>query len=41
MEERSRKTVWMSGGCHNWYLNERGETTNTWPGAWLDTRDAP
>ena len=21
MAERSRDTVWMAGGCHNWYLN--------------------
>jgi cation diffusion facilitator CzcD-associated flavoprotein CzcO len=38
MEERSRDTVWMSGGCHNWYLNERGENTNNWPGPWLEFR---
>ncbi len=38
MEERSRGTVWLSGGCHNWYLNERGENTNNWPGAWLEFR---
>jgi cation diffusion facilitator CzcD-associated flavoprotein CzcO len=36
MAERSRGTVWMAGGCHNWYLNERGENTNNWPGAWLE-----
>lgn len=36
MEERSRDTVWRTGGCHNWYVNERGENTNNWPGAWLE-----
>jgi cation diffusion facilitator CzcD-associated flavoprotein CzcO len=36
MEERSRDTVWTTGGCHNWYVNERGENTNNWPGAWLE-----
>ena len=38
MEQRSADTVWMSGGCHNWYLNGRGENTNNWPGAWLEYR---
>ncbi len=38
MEERSRDTVWMSGGCANWYLNAKGQNTNNWPGAWLEYR---
>jgi cation diffusion facilitator CzcD-associated flavoprotein CzcO len=38
MEERSENTVWKSGGCHNWYLNEKGQNTNNWPGAWLEYR---
>jgi cation diffusion facilitator CzcD-associated flavoprotein CzcO len=38
MAERSRETVWTTGGCHNWYVNERGENTNNWPGAWLEFR---
>jgi cation diffusion facilitator CzcD-associated flavoprotein CzcO len=38
MAERSRGTVWMTGGCHNWYLNQQGENTNNWPGAWLEFR---
>jgi cation diffusion facilitator CzcD-associated flavoprotein CzcO len=36
MAARSAETVWMAGGCHNWYLNEAGENTNNWPGAWLE-----
>lgn len=36
--ERSRRTVWVSGGCANWYLNEKGENTNNWPGPWLEYR---
>jgi cation diffusion facilitator CzcD-associated flavoprotein CzcO len=36
--ERSRRTVWMTGGCHNWYVNEAGENTNNWPGPWLEYR---
>ncbi len=38
MAKRSRDTVWMAGGCTNWYLNDRGENTNNWPGAWLEFR---
>ena len=38
MERRSRDTVWTSGGCNNWYLNEKGENTNNWPGPWLEYR---
>jgi cation diffusion facilitator CzcD-associated flavoprotein CzcO len=38
MAERSARTVWMSGGCTNWYLNDAGENTNNWPGPWLEYR---
>jgi cation diffusion facilitator CzcD-associated flavoprotein CzcO len=36
--ERSRRTVWMTGGCHNWYVTDAGENTNNWPGPWLEYR---
>jgi cation diffusion facilitator CzcD-associated flavoprotein CzcO len=36
--ERSRRTVWMTGGCHNWYLTDAGDNTNNWPGPWLEYR---
>jgi cation diffusion facilitator CzcD-associated flavoprotein CzcO len=38
MEERSAKTVWMSGGCTNWYVTADGVNTNNWPGPWLEYR---
>jgi hypothetical protein len=38
MATRSEHTVWTTGGCHNWYLNSRGENTNNWPGPWLEYR---
>jgi cation diffusion facilitator CzcD-associated flavoprotein CzcO len=38
MARRSEHTVWTTGGCHNWYVNSRGENTNNWPGAWLEYR---
>lgn len=34
-EEIQRKmegTVWTSGGCASWYLDERGRNTTLWPG---------
>ena len=36
--ERSRPTVWITGGCASWYLNDAGENTNNWPGPWLEYR---
>lgn len=38
MDDRSKKTVWVNGGCGSWYLNEKGQNTNNWPGAWLEYR---
>jgi hypothetical protein len=25
-------TVWMTGGCASWYLDDRGHNTTLWPG---------
>jgi cation diffusion facilitator CzcD-associated flavoprotein CzcO len=38
MAERSKPTVWVTGGCESWYLNENGVNTNNWPGPWLEFR---
>ncbi|MGI9020214.1 MAG: flavin-containing monooxygenase [Solirubrobacterales bacterium] len=38
LEERSRDTAWLAGGCTNWYINEAGVNTNNWPGPWLEFR---
>jgi cation diffusion facilitator CzcD-associated flavoprotein CzcO len=27
------RTVWTTGGCASWYLDERGRNTTLWPGA--------
>jgi len=27
-----RSTVWNSGGCRSWYLDDRGRNTTLWPG---------
>lgn len=36
--ERSRDTVWTTGGCTSWYTNAEGRNTNNWPGPWLEYR---
>jgi cation diffusion facilitator CzcD-associated flavoprotein CzcO len=32
VQERTRGTVWTSGGCASWYLDEHGRNTTLWPG---------
>ncbi|CAA9479119.1 MAG: Cyclohexanone monooxygenase [uncultured Solirubrobacterales bacterium] len=32
LQERMRKTVWTTGGCNSWYLDETGKNTTLWPG---------
>ena len=32
IREQLQGTVWLVGGCHSWYLNERGGTSVLWPG---------
>ena len=37
---RSRDTAWVSGGCRNWYVDERsGRLTLLWPGTVTQFRD--
>ena len=42
VQRRSGKTVWTSGGCRSWYLDENGKNFTLWPGYtaeyWLRTR---
>ncbi|MDQ3729376.1 MAG: NAD(P)/FAD-dependent oxidoreductase [Actinomycetota bacterium] len=38
IEERSRDTVWTTGGCTSWYTNAEGRNTNNWVGPWLEYR---
>ena len=26
-----RRTVWTTGGCQSWYLDEHGRNTTLWP----------
>jgi hypothetical protein len=41
LQERMKKTVWMSG-CKSWYQDARGKNTTLWPGFsweyWMKTR---
>ena len=31
LQERMKPTVWASGGCSSWYLDEHGRNTTLWP----------
>ncbi|MEP9382774.1 NAD(P)/FAD-dependent oxidoreductase [Nocardioides sp. KR10-350] len=31
IQERMKPTVWSSGGCASWYLDEHGRNTTLWP----------
>jgi cation diffusion facilitator CzcD-associated flavoprotein CzcO len=33
LQRRLRGTVWTSGGCVSWYLDEHGRNTTIWPGS--------
>ncbi len=33
LQQRMRRTVWSSGGCASWYLDEHGRNTTLWPRA--------
>ncbi|MGH3345360.1 MAG: flavin-containing monooxygenase [Nocardioides sp.] len=33
LQRRMRRTVWSSGGCASWYLDEHGRNTTLWPRA--------
>ncbi len=32
VERKSRKTVWVSGGCSSYYLDRNGKNSTIWPG---------
>ena len=31
LQRRMRRTVWTTGGCESWYLDEHGRNTTLWP----------
>lgn len=38
VQERMEGTVWTSGGCGSWYLDENGRNTTLWPGFSFELR---
>lgn len=32
VQERMKPTVWLTGGCASWYVDEHGHNTTLWPG---------
>ena len=32
VDAKTKRTVWISGGCKSWYLDERGRNSALWPG---------
>jgi cation diffusion facilitator CzcD-associated flavoprotein CzcO len=38
LRERQQKTIWATGGCSSWYLDERGRDPTNWPGYTYDYR---
>ena len=31
LHQRMQRTVWNTGGCASWYLDEHGRNTTLWP----------
>ncbi|MEU6391341.1 NAD(P)/FAD-dependent oxidoreductase [Streptomyces sp. NPDC046939] len=40
VQDRMRRTVWNTGGCTSWYLDENGVNTTVWPGTTTEFRQA-
>ncbi|MFI7386028.1 flavin-containing monooxygenase [Streptomyces sp. NPDC049813] len=40
VQDRMRRTVWNTGGCTSWYLDENGRNTTVWPGTTTEFRQA-
>ncbi|MEU1330270.1 NAD(P)/FAD-dependent oxidoreductase [Streptomyces sp. NPDC005865] len=40
VQERMKRTVWNTGGCNSWYLDENGVNTTVWPGTTTEFRAA-
>jgi cation diffusion facilitator CzcD-associated flavoprotein CzcO len=38
LQRRMRRTVWTTGGCQSWYLDEHGRNTTLWPRSTADFR---
>ena len=31
LQDKMRRTVWVTGGCRSWYLNDAGRNVSLWP----------
>ncbi|MFJ5226903.1 flavin-containing monooxygenase [Streptomyces sp. NPDC088400] len=40
VQARMERTVWNTGGCTSWYLDESGRNTTVWPGTTAEFRRA-
>ncbi|WP_406148255.1 flavin-containing monooxygenase [Streptomyces sp. NBC_01012] len=40
VQDRMKRTVWNTGGCTSWYLDENGRNTTVWPGTTAEFRRA-
>lgn len=40
VQDRMKRTVWNTGGCTSWYLDENGVNTTVWPGTTSEFRQA-
>jgi hypothetical protein len=38
LQRRMQRTVWVTGGCGSWYLDEKGRNTTLWPGPSFEVR---
>jgi cation diffusion facilitator CzcD-associated flavoprotein CzcO len=38
LRDRQRRTVWATGGCSSWYVDEQGRDPTNWPGYTFDYR---
>ncbi|HEY1833111.1 MAG TPA: NAD(P)/FAD-dependent oxidoreductase [Solirubrobacteraceae bacterium] len=38
LRQRQRSTVWATGGCTSWYLDEQGRDPTNWPGYTIEYR---
>ena len=38
LQKRMKRTVWTTGGCDSWYLDEHGRNTTLWPRSTVDFR---
>jgi cation diffusion facilitator CzcD-associated flavoprotein CzcO len=38
LQKRMKKTVWTTGGCASWYVDENGKNTTLWPKSTLGYR---